>query len=94
MFKGHGPNAIVLLINKESSTQTRKYKFKVNTNYLIEYMDFHWTLYHIFPDWCHCPNFLFCITAVGNVSLKKVVSDVTAVTGKLKVIIKIKILIL
>lgn len=38
--------------------------------------------------------FMLCITADGNVSLKKVMSDVTAVTGKLKVIIKIKILIL
>lgn len=30
MFKGHGPNAIVLT-NKESSAQTKEYKFKVNT---------------------------------------------------------------
>lgn len=28
--------------------------------------------------------FMFCITADGNVSLKKVMSDVTAVIGKLK----------
>lgn len=37
---------------------------------------------------------MLCITADGNVPLKKVMSDIKAVTGKLKVIIKIKILTL
>lgn len=50
VFKEHDPNAIVLLTNKESSTQSRKYKFKVNTNYLVEYMDFHWALSPNFPN--------------------------------------------
>lgn len=38
--------------------------------------------------------FLFCIIVDGNVFLKKLMNDVKRVKGKLKIIIKIKILII
>lgn len=59
----------------------------MNTNNLVEYIDFHCGLGHNFSKFCVIVwIFMLCITADGNVPLKKVMSDIKAVTGKLKVI--------
>lgn len=51
VLEGHGTNTVVFLLIMNQSFN-RKYKFKVNTNNLVEYIDFHCNLGHNFPMFC------------------------------------------